>query len=297
MDVARQPNLPPGRALDLPGRGTTWVYDSGPAGDPRRPALLLLHGWTSTAALNFCKCFAPLTGHYRVVAMDHRGHGRGIRSRTPFQLEVCADDAAALVEAMDLGPVTAVGYSMGGPIAELMWRRHPGLVDGLVLCATAAKFSTRQELTGPIGALGLGASMALSFLPSNVRRQGMTFATRNLASNRGFDGWALEEWGRADPSALIQAGLALGRFDATGWLGDIDVPTAVVVTTEDRTVSPRRQWRLAQEIPGAVGFPVQGDHRACVDQARQFIPALLAACRVAQDGSFDYSTPIVAPTG
>ncbi len=287
-----KPKLPTGGAIDLLGRGQTWVYDSGPAGSPERPVLLLLHGWTSTAALNWYQCFPALTSEYRVVAMDNRGHGRGIRSRVPFRLEDCADDAACLVQTLGLGPVTAVGYSMGGPIAELLWRRHPEAVDGLVLCATAARFSARQDLGGPLGTLGLGASMALSLLPENVRRQGMSLASRNWASNRDVVRWAVEEWERNDPAALIQAGLALGRFDATGWIGEVDVPTAVVVTALDNTVSPRRQWNLARSVPGAVAYPVQGDHRACVEQAPLFVPALQAACRAAQRRR----APVVEPT-
>jgi 3-oxoadipate enol-lactonase len=276
------PKLPPARVIELAGRGQAWVYDSGPAARPDQPVLLLLHGWTSTAALNWHRCFPALTPEYRVLALDLRGHGRGIRSRLPFRLEDCADDAAALISTLGLGPVTAVGYSMGGPVAQLLWRRHPGVVDGLVLCATAARFSVRQELGGPLGTLSLGASMALSLLPEIVRRQGMTLASRNWAANRVIPAWAMEEWERNDPGALIQAGLALGRFDSTGWIGTVDVPTSLVVTALDSTVAPRRQWHLARAIPGAVAFPVQAGHRACVEQPRLFLPALMAACRAAR---------------
>jgi 3-oxoadipate enol-lactonase len=275
-------SLPPAKTIELAGRGRARVYDSGPAGDPDRPALLLLHGWTSTAALNWHRCFPALSAEYRVVALDLRGHGRGIRSRIPFRLEDCADDAAALVTTLDLGPVTAVGYSMGGPVAQLLWKRRPEVVDSLVLCATAARFAAREEMGGPLGILSLGASMALSLLPEIVRRQGMTLASRNWAANRTIPAWAIEEWERNDPSALIQAGLALGRFDSTSWIGTIDVPTALVVTALDSTVSPRRQWNLARSIPGAVAFPIQADHRACVEQPHLFIPALRAACQTVQ---------------
>lgn len=281
------PNLPPGQAVDLPGRGQTWVYDTGPTPDGAnpalvRPALVLLHGWTSTAALNWFRCMPALAREYRVVALDHRGHGRGIRSRRPFRLEDCADDVAALVEVLGCGPVTTVGYSMGGPIAQLLWQRHPEIVDGLVLCATAARFSTRPEFNGPVGVLGYGMAMALAGVPANLRRQGFSLLVRNRAAETGAAPWAIEEWERNDPAALLQAGLALSRFDSTGWIGGIDVRTSVVVTTLDVTVPPSRHWHLAQSIPDARGFPVAGDHRACVDQARVFVPTLLAACRAAQ---------------
>jgi 3-oxoadipate enol-lactonase len=241
--------------------------------------VMLLHGWTSTAALNFYRCFSALSDDYRVVALDHRGHGQGIRSRTPFRLEDCADDTAALAAHLELGPIILVGYSMGGPVAQLVWRRHRHSVAGLVLCATAASFPSRFEKNAAVTTIGLGASMALSFLPTAVRRQGMQWATRNWSANNSPAAWALEEWGRHDLAALLQAAVALGRFDSSGWIGDIDVPTAVVVTEHDQTVAPKRQRLLAEHIPGALAIPIPADHRACVDEYRLFVPALLEACR------------------
>src|SRR3954470_13108295 len=132
------PDLPLGRRVDLPGRGTTFVREvAGPEG---APTVLLLHGLLASGGLNWFQAFAPMSEHFRVVALDHRGHARGLRTRSRFRLADCADDAAALIEALGTGPVIAVGYSMGGPIAQLLWKRHPELVAGLVLCATSDRF-------------------------------------------------------------------------------------------------------------------------------------------------------------
>ena len=116
------PWLPPGRYVWLPGRGRTFVREL--AGPPGAPVLVLLHGWTATADLNWYACFAPLAEHFRVVAIDHRGHGRGLRSAEPFRLEQCADDVAALARELGIDRFVPVGYSMGGPIAQLIWQRH-----------------------------------------------------------------------------------------------------------------------------------------------------------------------------
>src|SRR5512146_567948 len=121
------PWLPPGRVVNLPGRGEVFARDSG--GTPGDPAVLLLHGWTASADLNFFPVYAGLAGSYRVIALDHRGHGRGMRSVEPFSLEDCADDAAALLDQLGTGQVIVVGYSMGGPI----WQLLPVLELGLRL--------------------------------------------------------------------------------------------------------------------------------------------------------------------
>ena len=269
------PKLPPAGFVDLPGRGRTWVYDSR-AGD--EPAVVLLHGWTSTAALTWYRTFPALAERGRVVALDHRGHGRGVRSRLPFQLEACAEDVAELIRVLDLEAPTVVGYSMGGPVAQLLARRHPELVGGLVLCATAARFRNRSQGTALRGAVGLGTSLAISFLPGSVRQRGMDAATRRWQANNSAAAWAVAEWRRHDPAALIQAGLALSRFDSTGWVSSIDAPTAVVVSTGDTTVSPHSQLSLAESIPGATVHRVAGEHRVCVDVPDLFVPALLEAC-------------------
>src|SRR5687768_13407000 len=108
--------LPPGQAVHVPGRGELFVRDNGGDGPP----VLLLHGWTASADLNWYAQYGALTAAgMRVIALDHRGHGRGLRTHADFRLADCADDAVALVEHLGTGPVVATGYSMGGPIALL----------------------------------------------------------------------------------------------------------------------------------------------------------------------------------
>jgi pimeloyl-ACP methyl ester carboxylesterase len=161
----------------------------------------LLHGWTATADLNWGACYAGLAPQVNVVALDQRGHGRGIRG--PFTLEACADDAAAL-----------------------------------------------------IGALG-----------------------------------------HHDPTAILEAARALVGYRADSWLGAIEVPAAVVMTTADHLVPPGRQLLLAHGIPGCSLFAVDGDHGVCSMRPDRFVPALLAA--LADVGSRAQSRPrraVAAPS-
>src|SRR5208283_2199034 len=113
---------------------------------------MLIHGVAGTAELNWAKAFMPLSRHFRVVAADLRGQGDGIRLRSRFRLEDCADDFAALAGVLGIGRFTAVGYSMGGLIAQLLYRRHAPLVSGLVLCSTArnVRGSRAEELAARV---------------------------------------------------------------------------------------------------------------------------------------------------
>lgn len=238
---------------------------------------MLLHGWTVTADLNWFPSYAPLGRRFRVLALDLRGHGRGLRSWRPFRLEDCADDVAALADAIGVERLIAVGYSMGGPVAELLWRRHPERVEGLVLCATAARFTSR-DLTSNVFLAGLaGLSLASRLTPDPIRRSlADAFIDRRLAGSPIRD-WATAELARNDPTAVIEAGVAVRSFDATGWIDQVDAPTAVVVTGMDRVVSPSRQMALAGSVPGATCHEIDGDHSVCVGDPRRFVPVLLEA--------------------
>ncbi len=272
------PPLPPGRPLELPGRGTTFVREA--AGPPGAPTLLLLHGWTAGSDLTWFACFEELGRHFRVVSMDHRGHGRGMRTRARFRLEDCADDTASLISELDLGadtPLLAVGYSMGGCIAQLLWRRHPGALAGLVLCSTSAVFAESPGEQRYFGALG-GLALASRLTPASLRRRLARKVVGRRVADCSLQAWILDELHRSDPTAVLEAGRALGRFDSGAWVGQIDLPVSVVVTTADQVVAPRRQYALAGAIEGATVHEVDGPHDACVSRPRRFLPALLAAC-------------------
>jgi 3-oxoadipate enol-lactonase len=246
-------------------------------GPPGADTLLLLHGWTASADLNWFGVYEALGEHYRVVAIDHRGHGRGIRSRRPFRITDCADDAACLLDVLGTGPVIAVGYSMGGPVAQLLWRRHPEAVRGLVLCATSRTFAVRTSEKARFVALG-GAAVASRLLPRTVTAGAIARVFDARGSAGPTEGWFAEELKRNDWTAILEAGRSLGRFDSRGWIGEVDVPTAVVAVMGDTMVAPRRQLALARAIPGATVHPVQGDHTVCAVHPGRFRKVLLAAC-------------------
>ncbi|HEX3540091.1 MAG TPA: alpha/beta fold hydrolase [Acidimicrobiales bacterium] len=290
-EVDAPPQLPDGVPLELPGRGTTFLREV--AGPPGAPVLLLLHGWTATAALNWFPAFEPLGRHFRVLAFDLPGHGRGIRSRRPFRLEDCADDVAAVAAQLGVPRLIPVGYSMGGPIAGLVWHRHPSLVQGLVLCATAARFvgfRTADRIWGPSM---LGLSLAVNLSPQALRQRAMNRLVNNRFTGTHLARWAAAEIARNDPAVLLRAAAALGGFDGRPWLPTVDVPTAVVITGADRTVPTAHQHSLAAIIPGAETFVVDGDHSVCGTDAARFVPVLLKACQsVAKRGA---AHPTAAP--
>jgi 3-oxoadipate enol-lactonase len=261
------------RDIELPGRGRTSIREvHGPQG---APTLVLLHGLAATGRLNWFATLRSLSERFRVIVVDHRGHGRGIRTHH-FRLADCADDAVAIADHLGIESLIAVGYSMGGPIAKLCWSRHRDRVRGLVLCATADHFM-RPQARGVASAVFPGMIVTARLLPGFFRDRIIDGMTRGLPQGERRD-FVRREMENTDPATVMQATRALIRFSSHDWAAGIDVPTAVVVTTDDQLVPPSRQYRLAASIPGAKIFEVAADHLACVRAASRFVPVLLAAC-------------------
>ncbi len=104
----------------------TTYYESQGRGEP----VLLLHNYFATLA-DWQSQRDALSRYYRVVACDLRGHGR-TRFSGRIRLTDVADDVAALIRRLDLGPVHLVGSSLGALAALTVARVHPDLVRTLV---------------------------------------------------------------------------------------------------------------------------------------------------------------------
>lgn len=265
------PRLPFGRRIELAGRGTTFVRRL--AGPPGAPTLLLLHGWVASAGLNWYQSFGALREHFNIVAPDLRGHARGLKSPKVFRLADCADDCAATLEELGTGPVIAVGYSMGGPIAQLLWRRHRDLVDGLVLCATTAGFAPNRLTRTMYQATMLSATAAARLAWPSRLLPPVPMVKMHPSK---MPTWAAAEMRRHDWRMIIEAGHSISTYNARRWIGDVDVPTSIVCTTEDRGVAPSSQLALAEAVRGATVHSLADGHLACANA--RFADPLLAAC-------------------
>jgi diacylglycerol O-acyltransferase len=211
--------------------------------------------------------------------MDLRGHGDGIPVGWRFRLEDCADDVAALAGVLGIDSFVAVGYSMGGMIAQLVCRRHPSIVSGLVLCATA-----RNVLGSPaekLAALALpSAAAAIRWNPllQPVSAEILGLTLLGPVDDPATASWTRAQLRRTSLGTALSAVQAVCEFTSHSWISRVDVPAAVVVTTRDRIVPASRQRKLAAAIPGASVHEISADHAVCVTAPQAFAQVLLQAC-------------------
>ena len=166
---------------------------------------------------------------------------------------------------------------MGGAIAQLVWRRHPEVVRGLVLAATATRFKARYH--DGLSFLGLRSLGRLARMTPGPTRAWLTrrlFLSRKSAT---WSPWAIEQSAAHDWRMVLEAGGAIGSFRSESWLGEIDVPTAVVVMMQDEVVPLRHQIQLFEAIRGARAFRIDAGHDAVVARPDRAVPVMVEACR------------------
>jgi pimeloyl-ACP methyl ester carboxylesterase len=174
-----------------------------------------------------------------------------------------------LLDLLGIGPVIAVGYSMGGPIAMLLARRQPRLVAGFVLEATALEWrDSRRDRSLWRGLALLGTVLRASWYPRSVDSV-LRRMSRVQPSLTQFIPWIEGEFHRNDPQAIVQAGRALAAYDARPWALSIELPTGVLLTTRDRLVRPAKQAALARALRADV-LELDGDHLSTLVRPVEF---------------------------
>ena len=218
--------------------------------------LVLAHGFGATLDM-WAEQIEPFSQRYRVVVYDSRGHGRteAPRDWASYRLEDYVEDQRQLMDHLGLETAYVGGLSMGGMIALQFALTHPQRVKALLLCDTAASNRQMEGVRGdrPEGpfaaavrrfivrdvipsAFVIGRYLPLERLPQlRDAPQGVKSYVRNLRQN----------------TALGLRGAwhtIMERPDVEDRLGEIRVPTLIVVGERDNLLAPSRL--MQQRIPG-----------------------------------------------
>jgi len=239
------------------------------------PPLVMLHGWGLHAGL-FSPLLPALARRFRVHAVDLPGHGRSA-AVAPFTLDTLVD-AVAEAFASEPGPLTLLGWSLGGQVAMRWALRAPARVAGLVLVTTSPRFVAGPDWPHAMAAETLarfGDELEVAWRPTLQRFlalqvQGSEEGRRTLALMRH----QLHARGDPSPGVLQDALGVLASTDLRDAVGAIRAPS-LVVSGERDTLAPAAagEW-LARAMPHASYAPIAGaahvpflSHREAFDRA------------------------------
>ncbi len=193
--------------------------------------VLLIGGLRSDVSM-FAGMVKRLARACRVIAFDHRGAGRTDKPDAPCSIEMMADDAVGLMDALEIASAHLVGISMGGSIALDIALRHPDRVRGLVLVSASARKPGQLTLAAP-----MRVASGLRSLPLLQGRHPQPESARTHQRN------------------------AARSYDCTARLGEIDTPVLILHGRRDRAVPLRLAEEMQDGIAGSKLVTFDGGHK------------------------------------
>lgn len=224
------------------------------------PAVVLASSLGTTAEM-WADQVESLSKSFRVIAYDHRGHGRSPVPPGPYTLDELAGDVIFLMDRLGIERARFAGLSLGGMVGMWLGANAPHRVDRLALLCTFAEVPSRQMWRDRA---------------AHVRTSGT--ASMEDAS---IDRWFTPEFQDGNPDVVrryreILAGIpdegyagcceAIETLDIASSLARISVPTLVISGSNDGGATPEIGRGLAASIPGARYAEVAGAHLANVER-------------------------------
>jgi pimeloyl-ACP methyl ester carboxylesterase len=242
----------------------------------RGEALLLIMG-TGADHTFWANQIPAFAGQFRVIAYDARGVGRSETVSPPESctMAVMADDAAALLEALQIPAAHVSGLSLGSTVGQELALRHPSRVHSLQLHGTWGRSDEWfrrmiDTLEHPIRVADDRAAFirtALMWITSPA------FLREQPEQVRGLEAAFLESEHPPTRDGLLGHCHADKSHDALDRLGGITVPTLVTCGEQDIQVPERYGREVAARVPGARFHLFRGPHAshlACVEMAEEF---------------------------
>jgi 3-oxoadipate enol-lactonase len=248
------PDYPPAMAYADAADGTRLHYDV--TGGHHLEPLLLIQGLGADSR-GWIRQRRALASRYRCITFDNRGAGRSDHPEGPYDLEVMATDALAVLDAAGVERAHVLGASMGGVIAQILGVRAPQRTRSLVLACTACHHHEwRRELLAEwaevAGERGMGAfaQQAVRWLigPRSLRR---VWPAVGLIGPMAMTG---------SPHAFVAQVQAILSIDdsLSVELGGIAVPALALVGSQDILTPMGDSEELAERIPGAELAVIRG---------------------------------------
>lgn len=237
------------------------------------PLLVYISGLDGTGEL-FFRQSPSLSKSHRVVTFRSR-------DQEHFSYDDLTEDVAEIIRHLGESKATIVGESFGGTVALKFALRHPDMIDRLVVVNSFPKFRGRLRIRVLI--------VVTAILPFSWMRPLRVFANLLGLYVDGIDRQSRIQFFRAAGTvqrpAYLQRLRLISEFDVLESLGQIEVPTLLIASTNDIVVPSLKEARvMSQRIPGARMIIVRGAGHACLMGDRVDLAGILDEWRRLESG-------------
>lgn len=246
-------------------RGIELAYTDAGSG----PTVVFLHGFPFDRSM-WSGQVEKLSANFRVVAPDLRGHGATSVTNDPSTMEAMAEDVVALLDELNVSRAVVCGLSMGGYVALALFRAFAARVRALVLADTRATADTEDaRRTREVNAQRALAEGMEPIVEAMIPK---LLSERTRAGEPAVVARVREMMSGVSPEGAAAAlrGMALRR-DQTDLLAKIDVPTLVVVGSEDIITPPSDAEAMHALIAGSRLQVIEGaGHVSNLERPEEF---------------------------
>jgi pimeloyl-ACP methyl ester carboxylesterase len=262
--------------------GVELWYDVTGEGEP----VIQIHG-AGFGHFNFAPATPELARHFQVIDYDMRGYGQSDRPVQRYDMEVWADDAAGLLDALGLPEAHVHGTSMGGMIAIVFAGKYPERTTSVVINCAAAKLGLAGRLVfknwidiARLDPAGPGSRILAELIAWQALSKSFLETPEGVAAIDTIQ-QILRDSNRLE--VFTAACQAMCDMDITGWLPKITAPALVLGGEEDHLMTPwdqgpagAGQQAIYEGIPNAEKHVIPGsNHSTIFDNTEEHVRVVI----------------------
>ena len=217
----------------------------------------------------FHKQVAHLKDRFKIVTYDHRGQGQSEVTENGYDMDTLYEDAAELVEKLELEKVHFAGLSMGGFIGMRLAARRPDLIKSLVLMETSAQPEPNKLKYRFLSTIVKMFNVKIVANPvMKIMFSDKFLKDQNKAKERAH----LKNELKSLPKSIVRAvGGVIDRKGVEDELENIKCPTMIMVGTQDKATVPAKAEFMHSKIEGSILKYIEGGgHTGCIEEPDQF---------------------------
>ncbi len=249
-------------------------YETLGEGEP----ICLIMGWGGSSVMWY-RQREMLAKSYKVILIDNRGTGRSAKPKYPYKMEMFIDDIKGVLDHLNISKLHLMGCSMGGMISQQFALTYPEMLSSLILCCTSANVKMPGVRNEDPEKLFLMTSVT----PENLKEM------FSLIFTKKYIDWLFSEEGRDEFNNLIGEmakypptikGMknqfsAIQDHDVVNRLGEIKIPTLILVGKNDVLLPPRNSKIIHKNIANSELQILEGGHMFWIEAEKEFNKAVI----------------------